>query len=172
MQKALSVRLRTDINTKDIQNIIKWLNNENVTKYLNESPNAKDNLLYLLENIQSHMLTFHLNRNGYFFLICTGHDDEAIGFIRLIDLPGDRYEVVYVIGEEELWGKGLGKAALSKALEHVFFEKRGKAVLAKISHKNIRSVRTAVRCGMSHVKSGTNFTEYSVTFEDYIKKIV
>ena len=172
MNKALSVCLRTDIKPKDIHNIFEWLNNENVVRYLNESPAACDGLLYLIDSVPSHMLTFHLNQRGHFFLVCRSQDSESVGFIKFENLPGNCYEVVYVIGEEKLWGKGLGKAALKKALELAFFDKRVKAVYAKVHKKNSRSVRTALSCGMRLSKAGDKATVFGVTFDEYIKKAV
>ncbi len=184
MKRAVSVALRADIKTEDIQNIIRWLRNENVVRYLNESPSAPDSLLNLLDNVPQHMLTFHLNREGRFYLVCDKRG-VSIGFLRFRDLPpGDRYEVVYVIGEEGLWGQGFGKAALREGLNLLFFENRAKSVTAKIYHDNTRSLHTALRCGMRANKASDAKTscdkneetkpthailEYSVTFEEYLK---
>ncbi|MDD4124926.1 MAG: GNAT family N-acetyltransferase [Eubacteriales bacterium] len=171
MKKAASVFLRKDIKAEDIRKLIGWLQNENIIRYLNESRFATDSLLYLLDNVQPHLLTLYFNQKGRFYLVCGKHNpDIAIGFIRLLDLPDNRYEVVYVIGEEQLWGRGFGKAALREALNILFFENRAKAVSAKINRKNIRSVHMATHCGMRAVKTGESITEYSMTFEEYLKK--
>ena len=52
------------------------------------------------------MLRYLFNRHGRFFFVCT-EDNEPTGFIKLKEKGKGHYEVVYVIGHEELWGKGL-----------------------------------------------------------------
>ena len=52
------------------------------------------------------MLRYQFNRYGRFFFVRT-KDNEPTGFIKLKEKGKGYYEVVYVIGHEELWGKGL-----------------------------------------------------------------
>ena len=65
------------------------------------------------------MLRYHFNRYGRFFFVRT-KDNEPIGFIKLKEKGKGHYEVVYVIGHEELWGKVLGTEALKQALYTAF----------------------------------------------------
>ena len=52
------------------------------------------------------MLRYLFNRHGRFFFVCT-EDNEPTSFIKLKEKGKGHYEVIYVIGHEELWGKGL-----------------------------------------------------------------
>ena len=51
------------------------------------------------------MLRYLFNRHGRFFV--RTEDNEPIGFIKLKEKGKGYYEVIYVIGHKELWGKGL-----------------------------------------------------------------
>lgn len=41
MKKAASIFLRAEIEMNDIELLIRWMKNTNVTRYLNEDPNAE-----------------------------------------------------------------------------------------------------------------------------------
>lgn len=41
MKKAASIFLRAEIEMNDIELLIRWMKNPNVTQYLNEDPNAE-----------------------------------------------------------------------------------------------------------------------------------
>ena len=41
MKKAASIFLRAEIEMNDIELLIRWMKNPNVTRYLNEDPNAE-----------------------------------------------------------------------------------------------------------------------------------
>ena len=65
------------------------------------------------------MLRYLFNRHGRFFFVRT-KDNEPTGFIKLKEKGKGHYEVVYVIGHEELWGKGFWTEALKQALYTAF----------------------------------------------------
>ena len=65
----MEVNLRLQVNKSDAINIIKWLRNENVTKFLNEDVHSSDVLEKMINDNEVDLLTFSLNRNGHFFLI-------------------------------------------------------------------------------------------------------
>jgi Acetyltransferases, including N-acetylases of ribosomal proteins len=169
MKEAASIFLRADIGTKDGYNLARWVRNEHVTRYLNEGAAAAQEVTELLESTPAYMLTYHFNQSGPFYMVCDG-EDRSIGFVRLCRRPGGRYEVVYAIGEERLWGNGFGRRALSRALDIAFCEKRAEAVDARIDRENVRSVRAAVHCGMREVRAWERLSEYSLTREGYLTR--
>lgn len=170
MERAASIFLRADIRPQDGHNMIRWVENKNVTRYLHESRYVADEIRTLLEQTPPHLLTYHFNRNGQFYLVCK-EDGDSIGFVKLLRLPDGRCEVVYVIGEESLWGHGLGRQTLKLVLNKAFFENRASAVIAKIHTDNLRSIRTAVHCGMRVFEERERLTVYSVSMETYLKKL-
>lgn len=112
MKKAASIFLRAEITPRDIQPMIRWLENPRITRYLNEDPHITRLLRHLLEEVPAPMLSLHFNRDGRLFLVCRP-DGETIGFVKLRKLPQpEAYEIVYVIGEESLWGQGFGEASI------------------------------------------------------------
>jgi RimJ/RimL family protein N-acetyltransferase len=169
MEKAASVFLRAEIKTSDAEKIISWLTNKNVTRYLNEHGDTPEKLKHLLLTVPEYLLAYHLNSEGKLLIICTG-EDEPIGFIKFSEIAERHYEIVFVIGEESLWGLGCGTAAVRRALATAFFEWRAKKVTAKIYTGNTRSVRTVSRCGFSLEKSLPELERYAITLDQYLKR--
>ena len=99
MKKAASIFLRAQIKPEDLDLLMQWMANPNVTRYLNEEPGVIQSLNQLRATVSAPMLTYHLNREGQFFLVCP-EESDAIGFVKLRELakPGV-YEIVYAIGE-------------------------------------------------------------------------
>lgn len=167
MNEAASVFLRADIRREDGYRLAKWMRNRNVTRYLNEKGDISDELVSLIERTPEGMLSYHLNQAGRFYLVCGGKG-EPIGFIRLKPGAEQSCEIVYVIGEEPLWGRGYGRRALELALAKAFFEMRRESVIARIKKGNTRSTRTAAHCGMRLVHSGETMQVYRITAQDYL----
>jgi len=169
IKEAAPVNLRSEITENDVHNLIRWIDNKNVTLYLNESSFISERLKHLLQFYPPDMFTFCFNQEGHFYLVCD-KKNTSIGFLKIHPVKKDCYEVVYVIGDECLWGNGYGKAALKKALSTLFYEIRAKEVHAKISHNNLRSKNTALHCGMKPVKKEGSMTTYAITLDEYLKK--
>ena len=93
-----------EIYRTDVMRMVDWMNNANVTKYLNEAPEVARSLDALLAATPERMLRFHFNRSGRFYLIC--HEGcESIGFVKLLPLPETKaYEIVYAIGKKRFGG--------------------------------------------------------------------
>lgn len=172
MKKATSIFLRSEIEPRDIELLIHWMENPHITQYLNEKPNIVYSLRQLLLTIPAPMLTFHFNQKGHFFLVCRTTSD-AIGFVKLQELPGyGSYEIVYVIGEERLWRLGYGEGAIRSALATVFGEWGGKNVIAKIHPKNLRSIHCVYACGFRQQSSTGNLLRYGITADEYIQHLL
>lgn len=168
MDEAASVFLRTDIERKDGYHLAAWMRNRSVIRYLNEEKNISDELIALMDRTPEGMIAFHLNQIGRFFLICNRKGD-SIGFIRLTPRSDKCCEIVYVIGEENLWGRGYGKQALELALEKAFFEMRKETVIARIDKSNMRSIRTAKHCGMKLTQESERMQLYQITMREYFE---
>ena len=168
MNEAASVFLRADIKRKDGYHLASWMQNRGVIRYLNEERNISEELISLIERTPEGMLSFHLNQIGRVFLICNRKGD-SLGFIRLTPKSDTCCEIVYVIGEEMLWGRGYGKQALDLALEKAFFEMRKETVVARIDKSNKRSIRTAMHCGMSLAKESEHMQLFQITAREYFE---
>jgi RimJ/RimL family protein N-acetyltransferase len=167
MKKAASIFLRADMNPQDVVNISFWLENRDVTRYLNEtaSPEA---LRRLAETTPAPLLTCRFNQYGKFFLVCG--DRDPIGFVKLREQGGASgcCEVVVAIGDERLWGNGYGTDAMRAAQTHAFFERRVKKMIAKIYHGNVRSERMVRCCGFREEERLEKLSRYSITFDEYV----
>ena len=99
--------------------------------------------------------------------------DGVIGFVKPKALPSssDAYEIVYVIGEESLWGNGYGKAAIQAALSTAFFDWRARQVLARVYAGNIRSIRAVRACGFSCEHRDERLFRYRITMSDYLDHV-
>ena len=167
-EKSRFCFLRMEIYRTDVMRMVDWMNNANVTKYLNEAPEVARSLDALLAATPEPMLRFHFNRSGRFYLIC--HEGcESIGFVKLLPLPGTKaYEIVYVIGEEALWGHGLGAQAVHAALAHAFGDLQAERVIAKIMPQNLRSIHCVHTCGFRQSESPSSLIRFEITLDEYL----
>ncbi len=168
MNEAASVFLRADIQPRDGYSLAEWMNDRMITQYLNEQNEISKEILHLVHNSPIGMFTYYFNRNGHFYMICD-RNDHSIGFIKVQKRSEHRCEVVYVIGERILWGHGYGEQALDLALSKAFFDLRMEHVTARIRKENIRSIRTALHCGMSCTKEDERSFLYEITLHEYIE---
>ena len=171
MKKAASIFLRAQIEPEDIDLLMQWMANPSVTRYLNEDPEILRALEQTRATVSAPMLTYYFNRQGRFFLVCP-EESDAIGFVKLREAAQpDVYEIVYAIGEEQLWGRGYGKGAINSALAKVFFDLRGKAVVAKICPDNHRSIRSVRSCGFQPAGSEGLLTLHRITMGEYFSQL-
>ena len=69
-------------------------------------------------------------------------ENESVGFVKLLPTAMEgAYEIVYVIGEDALWGHGLSQQAVRSALSKAFLHLRVDRVVAKVMPQNLRSIR-------------------------------
>ncbi|KAF5083594.1 GNAT family N-acetyltransferase [Oscillibacter ruminantium] len=172
MKKAASIFLRPEIRTCDVTQLIRWMENPHITRYLNEDEEIADELSAMLREVPEPLLSLQFNRYGRFFLICedTG---PAIGFVKLKE-QGTKgcYEIVFAIGEEGLWGNGYGCSAIRAALGTAFLEWRAQKVVAKIRVENKRSINSVRSCGLTCEYRGEKLHYFSTTAEDYLNHLL
>lgn len=171
MKKAASIFLRADITLRDVDRMIRWMENPNVTRFLNEDADIVYFLRQLSDSVPEPMLGYHFRRVGHFFMVCPEHEG-SVGFVRLSPLgePG-AYEIVYVIGEEALWGHGFGKAAIRAALSKAFLTLDIQTLVAKIMPKNRRSVRSVTACGFTQSSLSDGLLHYTITQDAYFQQL-
>lgn len=163
MRKAASIFLRACERRRDLDSLIYWLKNPEVTRFLNEEPGVVHYLSRLADTAPEPMLSFHLNVMGRFYMICL-EDGTAVGFVKLAETahPGI-LEIVYAIGEDTLWGFGYGEAAIRQTL-HLAFEELGiQKIIAKIDPRNERSRRLAFACGFREEQARGKYMQYAAS---------
>ena len=168
MKKAASIFLRADMGPADVWDLANWMEDREVTRYLNEERGTAERLRKLATSVPAPMLTYHFNQRGRFFMACGG-DEGAVGFVKLKEMEDSRcYEIVFAIGDQTLWGNGYGSQAVQAAESRAFLDWRARKLTAKIYHGNARSVRTVLRCGFREERRLENLSCYSITQEEYL----
>ena len=167
MKKAASIFLRADIVQEDIRRLTLWLQNQRVTRFLNEDARVVDELNRLLADVPAPMLRYHMNQQGRFFLVCP-EGGGPIGFLKLREHAVGTYEMVIVIGDETLWGNGYGRQAVRAAVAKVFLEWRGRSLTARIYHGHTRSVGLVCGCGVRERERLEKLSCYRITREEYL----
>ncbi|MDF2543765.1 MAG: N-acetyltransferase [Herbinix sp.] len=168
--RALQVNLDQEVTHNDAIKILSWMENHEVTKYLNESSTITSELQSTINKVNTSIMTHLFNRNGSFYLICTDRN-HPIGFLKLVHKSNEA-EMVIVIGDNRKWGLGLGTEAIKQGLNQAFFHWRIPRVIAKISSNNIRSIKAFEKAGFLYEKDLTHSKLYSISLETYIKDIL
>lgn len=168
--KAVKVRLRQEVFSSDAWKIIQWMDDTEITQYLNESQNVGNSIRQVISRVNMPILTHLFNQNGSFFILTT-IDNEPIGFLRLVP-KGNNVEMVIVIGDKEKWGMGFGTNAIFQRLKHSFFNWKADKVIAKIKLKNNRSIRAFSRVGFKKEKDLIKEAQYSISIDEFLKLAV
>jgi RimJ/RimL family protein N-acetyltransferase len=167
---ALRVTLKQEVTRNDALLIMNWMENLEVTRYLNETANISTEIYNTINRVNLAVLTHLFNRDCSFYLI---HDDSnrPIGFLKLVHRANEA-EMVVVIGDKNKWGQGLGAESINQGLNQAFFQWRVPRVIAKISPSNTRSVRAFEKAGFQYDNDLAHSKLYSITLQDYINRIV
>jgi len=166
MKKAASVFLRADINEKDVNCLLDWLNDPKITQFLADGKNSVNDVHHLINNIPKHLWRMSLNRGGCFYMVDC--DDMPIGFVRLPVINKETYEIVVALGEKKLWGKGYGTLALKKCLNIAFFEHRARRIIASIYPQNIRSLHVFEKLNFRRQEKCSSVIRYVLTYDQFI----
>ena len=162
----MSVTLRTEILPTDLTAMMRWLANPHVSHNLNEHEQITAQL-HQIYDARLPVLTPLFNQNGRFWMIDQSFE-RPVGFLRAVYGAENSVEMVIAIGDEALWGQGLGKKALQAALREIFLEMRKERILVHIKHGNTRSHNLFTNSGFSFVRERTHTTQYILTFDDYL----
>lgn len=161
------ITLRQDIFQNDALKIATWLEDAEITSYLNEMENISQSIRHLVDSSKMPVYNQIFNQKGLFYLICL--DEEAIGYVKFIG-KGTQHEIVIAIGEKDLWGQGYGKKALKKALSEAFFAQRYQEITAKINVMNERSLTLFTHLGFDEEKVHDEMLHLKLDFNTFIKK--
>ena len=160
MKKLISVELRNFIEKNDALNLIKWLDDFEIVKYMNESKDVSKILTNILNNRQEALLTYYLNRSCIFHMV--DYESDCVGFVSLIPSSNKQYEVVIAIGDKDIWGQKIGHFALEKTILFAFNELKCEKLIAKIHNENTRSIKLFENLGFKKENFANKFLLYSL----------
>lgn len=160
-----NVELRQEVFKSDAAIIANWLEDTEITQYLNEKQNVSKSIKDIMYRVNMPILTHLFNKNGSFFMVTTS-EKEPVGFLRLVP-KNNVTEMVIVIGDKDKWGKGLGTNAILEGLKHAFFQWRADEVVAKINFKNQRSRRVFRKIGFTEDKELATEMQYSMSIKEF-----
>lgn len=166
--KGKDIILRQEIYKSDALKILNWVEDREVSRYLNERSGVGNSIKEVVSRVNMPILTPLFNQNSSFFIIL--NNDEPIGFLRLVP-KGNTAEMVVAIGEKEKWGMGLGPNAILEGLKKAFFNWKVDEVVAKINFKNHRSKRAFTKAGFEADRKLLTETQYSITLKNFLKLV-
>ena len=161
------ISLCPEITRADALNLMDWLEDEYVTRYLSDSRHVSRFIEQVVGRVQLPILTHLFNQGGRFFM-AYDRRDVPVGFVRLVKSGAD-CEMVLVIGNRDNWGRKLGVSTIREGMKLAFFDMRAEKLIAKIHAENARSLKAFEHCGFL-LESQTNDTKsFSLTSNRYLR---
>lgn len=163
------ISLCPEITRANALNLMDWLEDDNVTRYLSDSRHVSRFIEQVIGRVQLPILTHLFNQGGRFFMAYDRHD-APVGFVRLIK-TGTDCEIVLVIGGRDNWGRKLGASALHEGMKLAFFEMRAERLIAKIHSSNMRSIKAFLRCGFELDHESASLKTFTLSSERYLQQL-
>lgn len=161
------ISLCPEITRADAFNLMDWLEDEHVTRFLSDSRHVSRFIEQVVGRVQLPILTHLFNQGGRFFM-AYDRDDVPVGFVRLVKTGRD-CEMVLVIGNRENWGRKLGASAIREGMKLAFFDMRAEKLIAKIHADNARSRKAFERCGFLLETQTPALHSLAMTSERYLR---
>lgn len=159
------ISLCPEITRTHALNLMDWLEDESVTRYLSDSRHVSRFIEQVVGRVQLPILTHFFNQGGRFFMAYDRHD-VPVGFVRLVKTGAD-CEMVLVIGNRDNWGRKLGASAIREGMKLAFFDMRAEKLIAKIHTDNARSLQAFLRCGFLLERETPALKSFSLTAQRY-----
>lgn len=161
------ISLCPEITRADALNLMDWLEDESVTRYLSDSRHVSRFIEEVIGRVQLPILTHLFNQGGRFFMAYDRHD-VPVGFVRLVKTGLD-CEMVLVIGNRDNWGRKLGASTIREGMKLAFFEMRADKLIAKILPENARSLKAFEHCGFLLESQTPALKSFAMTSERYLR---
>lgn len=163
------IALCPEITRSNARNLMHWLDDDNVVRYLSDSRDVSRSIEQVLGRVQLPILTHLFNSGGRFFIAYDRHD-VPVGFVRLVKTGAD-CEIVLVIGDRQTWGRKLGASALREGMKLAFFDMRADKLIARIHTENTRSLNAFTRCGFLLKSETPTLKSFSLSAESYLRHL-
>ena len=161
------ISLCPEITRADALNLMDWLEDEQVTRYLSDSRHVSRFIEQVVGRVQLPILTHLFNQGGRFFM-AYDRRDVPVGFVRLVK-SGSNCEMVLAIGNRDNWGRKLGVSTIRESMKLAFFDMRAERLIAKIHAENTRSVKAFEHCGFLLSSQTPTLKSYALTSDSYLQ---
>ncbi len=150
-----------DLTTKDLDLVLIWRNNPNINKYLANRVKT---------NPEAQVWFNRITSSPSNLLKGILYDGRLIGYciVESIDEQSRKCEVGVIIGELQLWGKGIGKIIVTELLKYCFEKLRLHRVLAVIAKGNEHSERLFKSMGFRYEGTLREATQINGQFVDLL----
>jgi len=149
---------------------VKWLNDEEVDRYLQMGPKTMEEEVEWFEKIQA-------DKDEIIFSIFLKHTNQLIGNcgIHLNWKEEGKYKgkifVGLMIGEKEEWGKGYCTDTLKTLLMHLKDNSDETEVYLTVDELNIAGQKCYAKCGFRLIEKNTLNNERKGEFVQYVMKV-
>lgn len=167
--KGPFICLCPEVTRENAMQIIRWLSDEEVRKYLSDTQDVTSQIKRALDRVNLPVVTHLFSQGGRFYIILD-KKSTPMGFVRLQVNPMDT-EMVIVIGDRDNWGKRIGTSAIRESMKIAFFELRTQKMIARIHHENKRSLRAFLRSGFRVKHESPVLKRLEITMEEYLNFI-
>ena len=161
------ISLCPEITRADALNLMDWLEDEQVTRYLSDSRHVSRFIEQVVGRVQLPILTHLFNQGGRFFM-AYDRRDVPVGFVRLVK-SGSDCEMVLAIGNRDNWGRKLGVSTIRESMKLAFFDMRAERLIAKIHAENTRSVKAFEHCGFLLSSQTPTLKSFALTSDSYLQ---
>jgi RimJ/RimL family protein N-acetyltransferase len=132
-----------DLTPDDLDELVRWRNDPDVNRHLADRLKTEEEAEAWLQRLRSNPKTW---------LKAVLYHDRLVGYgaVESIDEKNRKCELAVVIGEKDIWGRGIGGTLLIEMLRYAFDELRMHRVWAAVAEGNDRSERLVKGAGFSH----------------------
>lgn len=150
-----------DLTPDDLDQLVRWRNDPDVNRYLSERLMTKE---------EAEAWFGRLRCNPKIWIKAILYDDRLVGYgtVESIDETNRKCELALIIGEKDVWGRGIGGTILVEMLRYAFDELRMHRVWAVAIRGNDRSERLLKRAGFSHEGTMRGAISKAGTFTDLL----
>lgn len=151
------------VNVDDAETYVKWLNNPNITQYL-------DNHNKLISLVGEKEFLEKESTKEFMFAIIDKKSDKLLGNIGLHnpDYKNGAAGLGIFLGEEETLGKGYGSEAIKLLLNFAFNDLRLHNVMLTVYDFNERAIRAYTKCGFKEFGRRHEARFYNGKYHDII----
>ncbi len=140
------------INPEDAERFTEWINNFEVTFYMNQFQKN------IGKQLGEKIISEHAMNGNQMYSIIDNETQKVIGYCNLFDInfQSDTAEAGIMIGERNFWNRGFGKEALTLLLDIGFNTLNLRNILIRVFDFNKRAVKCFEKVGFKKIGKRRN----------------